>query len=292
MNAQIYIQIPAYRDNQLQPTLHDLMENASNKDQLRVGVAWQYGENERLDQHFLKKYPIEIIAIPARQSKGCNWARALLQERWADEAYTLLLDSHHRFVPGWDAELIRMFRDLKAGGVPKPLITTYLPTYDPANDPAARRQEPLAIRFDGREKGLLFRLRSKVLPFWQTLSTPVTAGFTSLHFLFAEGSLNEEIEFNPSIYFFADEVAISLRVFTHGYDLFHPHKVLGWHLYNRTATRVPHWNDHPEWRAQHAQTLTELRKLYSGQKTGRFGIGSARSINAYEQLIGLPLIQF
>src|SRR5690349_20509893 len=46
---------------------------------------------------------------------------------------------------------------------------------------------------------------------------------------------------DPSIYFFVDEIAISLRAYTLGYDLFHPHRILGRHLYNR-STRVTHWS--------------------------------------------------
>ena len=68
----------------------------------------------------------------------------------------------------------------------------------------------------------------------------VPARFVSLHFLFTEGSFNQEIPFDPAIYFFADEIAIALRAYTLGYDLFHPHRILGWHLYDRT-TRATHW---------------------------------------------------
>jgi hypothetical protein len=112
-----------------------------------------------------------------------------------------------------------------------------------------------------------------------------------LHFLFTEGIFNEEIEMDPSIYFFADEIAISLRAFTHGYDLFHPHRISGWHLYNRTATRIPHWNDHPGWRQQNEFSLIQLTNLYMGNKKGRFGVGSKRTISNYEEFIGMKLIE-
>ena len=290
MKDRIYIQIPAYRDNQLQSTLYDLITKAACKEKLRIGVAWQHAGHEKLDWEFLERHRVELIDIPAHKSKGCNWARALLQERWMGEKYTLFLDSHHRFVPGWDQQLMDMYEGLRSGGVSKPLVTAYLPVYDPQYDPAGRRQNPLAIRFFKRERGLLFRLNSHELPLWRSMSAPVPAHFVSLHFLFAEGTFNEEVEFDPAIYFFADEVAISLRAYTLGYDLYHPHKVLGWHLYDRTATRVPHWNDHPEWQQQQERSYSLLTELFRGQLSGRYGIGGQRTVSGYEKFIGMKLI--
>src|SRR5688572_4397004 len=112
MKNRIYIQIPAYRDNQLQSTLYDLVAKSTDKDNLRIAVAWQHEDDEQLDHDFLKKHKVELIDIPAGQSRGCNWARSLMQERWMGEKYTLLLDSHHRFVQGWDKQVIEMYEGL------------------------------------------------------------------------------------------------------------------------------------------------------------------------------------
>ena len=290
MKPRIYIQIPAYRDSELQPTLYDLISQSANSAQLRIGVAWQYDERlEKLDMEFIARHNIEVIKIPAAESKGCNWARSLLQRKWDGEEYTLLLDSHHRFIPGWDNKLITMYEELKAQHSEKPLLTAYLPVYDPFNDPAGRGRNPLHICFHERQKGLLFRLNSRELAGWQLLNAPVPAQFTSLHFLFAPGSFNEDIPFDPSIYFFADEVAIALRAYTKGYDLFHPHTVLGWHLYNR-ATRVTHWQEHPEWKQQNEISEHRLFRLYRGYITGQFGIGNVRSVSMYEEHIGMKLV--
>ena len=291
MKPRIYIQVPAYRDSELQPTLYDLIRQSANSEQLRVAVAWQYDERrEKLDTSFIERHRIDLIKIPAAESQGCNWARSLLQRKWDGEEYTLFLDSHHRFVPGWDQQLIDMYEQLKARRSGKPLITAYLPAYDPFNEPGGRERSPLHICFHERQKGLLFRLNSRAVPKWQTLSEPVSAQFTSLHFLFAEGSFNEDLQFDPSIYFFADEVAIGLRAFTKGYDLYHPHRVLGWHLYHRAGTRVTHWDEHPEWKRQQEISQQRLFRLYRGYITGQFGIGLERSVAQYEDHIGMKLV--
>ena len=53
----------------------------------------------------------------------------------------------------------------------------------------------------------------------------------------------EEVPHDPDYYFHGEEISIAVRAFTHGYDLFHPHKVVCWHEYTREG-RDKHWEDH------------------------------------------------
>ena len=104
----IYVQIPAYRDTELPKTLLDLYAKASRPERLRVRVMWQHGRRERLREPVRSLPNLEIVAVPYQASRGCNWARHELQSRWNGEPFTLLLDSHHRFVRGWDDAVVRM----------------------------------------------------------------------------------------------------------------------------------------------------------------------------------------
>lgn len=290
IHNDIFVQIPAYRDSELIPTVYDLIEKSTFPERLKIVVAWQYSRNEENQECLLRKWAnLELIKIPAEESKGCNWARSIMQQKWNGEKYTLLLDSHHRFVQGWDEMLINMYEELKSKGSPHPIITGYLPTYDPLKDPEKRMKNVLKIHFQERKKGLLFLLKGKEITASDFMIEPFPAHFCSLHFLFAEGSFNKVLKFDPSIYFFADEIAIALRAYTLGYDLYHPHQILGWHLYNR-STRVPHWEDHPEWKRQNEVSYGRLFKLYNGEIWGDLGIGTQRNIVDYEHFIGMKLI--
>jgi UDP-N-acetylglucosamine (GlcNAc):hydroxyproline polypeptide GlcNAc-transferase len=290
MKQRVYVQIPAYRDSELLVTVKDLMRTAEEPQRLRVGIAWQYAEEEEKVEASLRRWTnVELKKIPAVQSQGCNWARSLLQQNWDGEKYTLFLDSHHRFVPGWDEQVIRIYEERKAKGFDKPIITGYLPPYDPSNDPAGRIRSLFKIHMLERHQGMLFRLTGHELPQWSKLAEPVPAHFASLHFLFTDGSFNREIAFDPSIYFFADEVAIALRAYTFGYDLFHPHRILGWHLYDRT-TRATHWSDHLGWKKQNEASCRRLRELFSGALYGKHGLGRARKLSDYEEFVGMKLI--
>ena len=97
-SRDIFVQIPSYRDPELPRTLRELYANAAHPESLHVVVAWQFAEQELIAKKIRELPGLEIIPIPHRESKGCNWARRLLQERYAGERYSLLLDSHHRFV--------------------------------------------------------------------------------------------------------------------------------------------------------------------------------------------------
>jgi len=149
---------------------------------------------------------------------------------------------------------------------------------------------PLQMYPLAREDGVLFRLTSFPIPFWKRVSKPVPADYISLHFLFTDGDFNRDVPFDPNFYFMGDEVAISLRTYTTGFDLFHPHVVVGWHCYDRTS-RVTHWDDHSSWMELHVESMRRLQRLLTGQQRGRYGAGRHRSVHDYEESIGLRLVE-
>jgi hypothetical protein len=286
---EIYVQLPAYRDKELSDTLIDLYAKAQNPERLRTCVLWQRGPRERLSTAALKLPRLQIIEVPAAESKGCNWARRILQQQWKGEHFTLLLDSHHRFASDWDQELVGMFDGLQAAGVQKPVLTAYLPSYDPDNDPDGRLPMPFTIYPRPYEDGLLIRLTSYPMPFWKKRTAPVPTAFLSLHFVFTLGRFNVDIPFDPEIYFFGDEMVTGLRAFSWGYDMFHPHRVIGWHNYDRSHRR-PHWDDHSGWHSQHQASLSKIRQLFAGHDPSGALLGPSRSAKDYADLVLIPLI--
>lgn len=286
----IFVQMPAYRDTELLATVRDLFATARSPERVRLAIAWQYGAGEeRLERELRACGRVEVMKIPAAESQGCNWARNMLQRRWAGERYTLFLDSHHRFAHSWDEHTIDLYEQCRARGVGKPIITGYLPPYDPANDPGGRTSAVFEMAPLEREQGMLFRLTSHPVDVHRWLGPTFPASFVSLHFLFAGGAFNQDIPFDPGVYFFADEIAIALRAYTAGYDMYHPNQVLGWHLYDR-STRVTHWADHPGWRVQQEASCARLRELFTGALRGVYGVGPVRTAADYERHIGTTLL--
>ena len=90
----IFVQIAAFRDSELLPTLDDLFDKADEPDRLRVCICWQHSEEDEWDN--LDKYQndkrVKIIDIKAEDSKGVCWARNLIQQEYLFEDFTLQLD--------------------------------------------------------------------------------------------------------------------------------------------------------------------------------------------------------
>ena len=286
---QIFVQVAAYRDPLLPATLESLFDEAAKPERLRVCLCWQHSRGERLPVKFRRARGVEVLDVDHRLSRGANWARSLIQKRWRDEPYSLIIDSHLRFAEGWDGRLVELLEDRKAAGVRKPAITCYPPDFSPKTFPKQASLVPLKIYKEAYHSGLLVHFAGFKLPFWQWLSEPIPAQFLALGLLFTEGCFNAEIPIDPAIYFFGDEITTGLRAYCHGYDFFHPHRVIAWHAYDR-KTRTCHWQDHHDWQSRDRRSLGRVRRILKGQQFRHYPLGSARSIADYERYIGMPLI--
>jgi hypothetical protein len=147
---KIFVQIASYRDSQLLTTIKNMLENAKKPKNLVLGIARQYSETDGFDNldEFRKDKRFKILDIPYQEAKGVCWARHQVQQLYSGESYTLQIDSHMRFVKDWDDILIKMIKGLQKDGYKKPLLTGYVPSFDPDNDPAGRAQDAWRMVFD------------------------------------------------------------------------------------------------------------------------------------------------
>ena len=153
---KIFVQIASYRDPQLVSTLKDMIANAKRPKNLRFGIARQFNPEDKFDD--LTEYEndkrFRILDIPFEESKGVCWARNLTQQVYEGEEYTMQIDSHMRFAPNWDDEMIKMVKQLQKKGHKKPLLTGYVSSFDPENDPAGRVLELYQL---GRSQGQMMK---------------------------------------------------------------------------------------------------------------------------------------
>jgi glycosyltransferase involved in cell wall biosynthesis len=291
---KIFIQIASYRDPELIPTIKSCLENSKHPENLVFGICRQFNPEDKFDD--LTEYDTDdrfkILNIPHQESKGVCWARNQVQQLYKDEEYTLQIDSHMRFEKEWDETLIGMIKQLQELGIPKPLLTGYVSSYDPNNDPHGRVRIPWRMVFDKFiPEGAVFFL-PEAIPNWQNIDMPIPSRFYSAHFCFTLGQFSEEVQHNPDFYFHGEEISIAVRAFTHGYDLFHPHKVVIWHEYTRNG-RVKQWDDDKEWWKLNESSHLLNRKLFGmdGEKQdghdGKYGLGSERTLRDYEKYSGL-----
>jgi hypothetical protein len=289
---KIFVQIAAYRDPQLIPTIENMLENAKRPKNIVIGVARQFHPEDGFDD--LSKYKkdkrFRVLDIPYTESKGVCWARHQVQQLYGGEEYTLQIDSHMRFEKNWDDEMIKMIKQLQKKGHKKPLLTGYVSSFDPENDPEKRVTEPWRMVFDRfTPEGVVFL--PETIPGWQELKAPIPARFYSAHFCFTLGQFSTEVQHDPEFYFHGEEISISVRAYTHGYDLFHSHKVLIWHEYTRKG-RTKQWDDDKEWHLRNTACHIKNRQLlgvdgetFNGDSSEWFG--TERTVRDYEKYAGL-----
>lgn len=293
--GKIFVQIASYRDPELRPTLKDLFEKADKPDNLKVCVAWQHSSDDKWDtlDEYINDDRVIILDIPYSESEGACWARNLIQQEYREEEYTLQLDSHHRFIEGWDTELINMYEGLRKDGVDKPLLTAYIPSYDPENDPDGRILEPWQMNYDRfTPEGVVF-FRPGTMEDWRNRTSPLPARFFSAHFTFTTGRFCKEVQHDPDFYFHGEEISLAVRAYTHGYDLFHPHKVIAWHEYTRKG-RTKHWDDIPAWDQKNRDCHKKMRKLLGVDQNinilsdfSKYGLGTVRMVSDWEMHTGV-----
>jgi hypothetical protein len=187
-----------------------------------------------------------------------------------------------------------MYSQLINKGVEKPLITGYLPSFDPKNDPASRLNEVWKMDFNRfTPEGYIFVYPS-VMQGWQHKTEPVPTRFFSAHFTFTSGKFCLEVPHDPNLYFHGEEPSLASRAYTHGYDLFHPHKIIAWHHYTREGQKK-HWDDDKDWANKNKISHRRFRILHKMEEdpTGEvkdldlYGFGNVRTLEQYEKYAGV-----
>ena len=297
-SPQIFVQIAAYRDPELLPTIDRLLSTAANPDAFfSFGICWQYGpEEEDILSKFDERPNFRVHKVPHGESRGLGWARSVTNGLHRGEPYTLQLDSHHVFVQGWDAMLLEDYSQAKTFS-DKPVLTTYTPPYNVGVAVPDRPVPTLMSQYEFSADRLLMS-RPWYIPKEVTDQKRVIRARTiSAHFLFADSRFLEEVPYDPEAFFggYVEEATLSSRAWTHGWDFFSPYRCYIFHEYTR-AGRPKIWEDNPsETSRWDMNARSRARQLHgqeqAGKDLGRYGLGSVRTFREYEEFAGLDFEQ-
>jgi hypothetical protein len=294
----IFVHLPSYRDPELVPTIKDALKNAKYPKRIHFGICRQYHPDDKFDD--LSEYKndkrFNIYECLYTEAKGLPWARAVINEQlMGKQDYILQLDSHHRFEKDWDVTLIEMHNQREKQGY-KPILAAYLPLYTPFNDPAGRSMEPWQQQFACfYPHGTIF-IRPSLLHGWKNMTEAPFSRFLSGHFCFARTEWAREIKHDPDIYFSGEEINLTVRSYTHGYDMFHPHKLVVWHSTMREErSGMLKWDDDAklgvDWWNRQNVARAKIRQLFRVEDNGYdltgYDLGTARTIEDYEAYAGV-----
>jgi hypothetical protein len=290
--ASIFIQLISYHDFELPKTIFDCIEKSSKKHSLTFGVHYSYYD---APQVFIPKLDnIKLIEVKAPENLGLGKSRSVANSFYDGEDYYLQVDSHTRFLEGWDESLINNVLEFQNGGVKKPLISVY-----PGNYSYNDRLEEIC---DYAPRVTYISFKEKPEQFEQTLipsQTGVdpegrkTQSSISGGFIFTLGSF-AELGFNEKIMFNGEENFIAARAYTHGFDLLIPDRQYLYHLYNdRSAVfqknlRRQIWLDFPEeYKAGDKTSKQEIFDIFANNVIGPGALGVERTLKQYGDFAGL-----
>lgn len=303
---RIFVQIASYRDPECAPTIADLFAQAAHPERISVGVCWQYHPEEDAPTYVDPARPdqVRVVAFPVDRCEGVCWARRQTQHLHRGEEYTLVTDSHMRFVEGWDE---RMLAQLALCDAPKPLLSASPAAYTPPRAlqadprPTIRRARPFTVHGD-------LRCRGEVLD--RAPERPLNGAFVAAGYMFSRAEVIAEVPYDPYLYFDQEEIDYALRLYTHGWDVFSPAEVLTYHFYRKvvsggespqtpgedTGQRPLHWRDRRDWGQLQRRGRRRLDHLTDHAPTDdpevlaeidRYGLGTARSLADFERYTGI-----
>jgi predicted 2-oxoglutarate/Fe(II)-dependent dioxygenase YbiX len=292
----IFVKIAAYRDSECLPTISDLFQKAARPENVSVGVCWQFLPDLDPENLDLSSFPnrVRVFGVDARMSRGVCWARHEAEQFYDGEDYVLQSDSHSRFVANWDD---LMCAELARCNASKAALTCNPPPYYPPNSlepnprPIVKRAAPFNDRGD-------MRCCPEYLDVFP--DAPVQTAFVSSGFVFATGELLRDVATDPWLYYDQEEIAYSVRLFTHGWNVYCPSQVLLYRHYHdgsqSKCSRPLHWQDCPNWGSYQKIGLARFNHLtqFSGSSDPdvlvdleKYSLGTARTLDEFQRFSGI-----
>lgn len=250
-DESIFVGLGTYRDPFCPMTLKSLYANAGNPEKLFVGLFQQncFGpkcrtgvlvggkvedagpdvdcyvdfcaSKEGIDSNACNNGHVRLFNVNESESLGPYMARYLGTKFYGGEQYYLQIDSHSEFVQNWDKKLIKMVVDAPAA---KPVISTYPPGQDHKwRDSIGWRLCNAGFATSDIEHKIVRLGTSKTMDKKQP-DIPKYAPFAAAGFFFAPAGFLSEVPFDPFLpwIFMGEEISISVRLWTSGYDIFSP----------------------------------------------------------------------
>ena len=287
----IFVSVASYRDTQCSQTIRSLFEQADKPERVFVGLC----EQNKADQPGEACVPAQLprnvrrVVIHHSEAKGPTYARYLCSTLYQDETWFLQIDSHSKFVKGWDTKAIASARACPSDRA----VLTHYP----------RKME----EFGGGDPGVPVLCKSKfdgqgVVTFESVIMKPPKDGvprvvpFVSGGFVFMPGRAARDVPYDPSLpYLFqGEEILHSARLWTSGYDFYAPLENIVYHFYER-KDHPKFWQDVPGTGGPQKETLRKVRRLLGLEQPPisgyQYGMGTARTLESYWRFAGIDIVK-
>ena len=292
----IFISIASYCDPLLAFTISSALNNAANPQNLRFGIVDQSPASQRLSMQV--EPPLNYVQVDPLDTRGVCWARSLAMSFYNGEDWFLQLDSHMFFEPNWDIKLIAEgHRCAKLN--PDFVISSYPNAFELDNGKVIKKvisEHPLVIvvhddvKFDN----------SDILQFtfsFAEANKPVLGFALGAGCIFAPGKIVQAFPYDPHFYFFGEEQAYALRLYTHGWDIMHVCLPI-YHYYQlKGDIRPRHWDEEQDSKRaiKHDRLVKKatarLHTLINGGDLGVYSLGTTRTVKDYADFCGIDYMR-
>lgn len=263
-DGSIYLSVVSFRDEMCVETLKDAFHKAKSPDNLFIGLVQQNCEDEKCrrgknvgpdsdcynlfcssstGKKFCNNGQIRLLRMKEAESLGPYMARYFASKLWMGEQWYMQIDSHMTFLQNWDALSIQMLEKAPSN---KPVIS-HLPPPNTVN--LEEKMEVAAPRLCGAIfatsdiESQIIRVEGSYNYDRVKLDTPRFAPFVAAGYLIAHSDMLRDVPFDPFLpyLFLGEEILLSARLWTSGYDIFSPTISLVGHRYERNQQGPKFW---------------------------------------------------
>mmetsp|Transcript_4317 Transcript_4317/g.9174 ORF Transcript_4317/g.9174 Transcript_4317/m.9174 type:complete len:579 (+) Transcript_4317:32-1768(+) len=323
----IFVAIASYRDWQCRDTVTSIFSAAAHPDRIRVAVVDQIiaGEDGSCDaphspcsedpsQPICKyKSQIDVYQMDAQLAVGPVFARHVGHRLYRGEYYAMQSDAHVTFTRGWDGDIIAQ---IEATGDEMAVLSTYLTDIEGSIDPntglSLRHTRPIMCNteYEGGQQGKHLRhlAQPECMPLIKGM--PQLQPYWAAGFSFSRGhfvATTPYDQYQPMI-FQGEEMSITLRGFTIGYDFFAPEKSVCFHSYAKGANeaarnKVPHfWENSGRYEGTGIKAMKRLLGIvhmnpevnpseWNHSEEEKYGLGGARTTTKFYETFGIDVVK-
>ena len=199
--------------------------------------------NSTLPQ-YCKNGQVRVLYIRESEALGPAMARYYSSKLWGGETYYVQIDSHLQFAQHWDE--LYFLTDLKlCQSYPKAILSTYPPGFvnfrpHPPFTPGTRLCKCQLRAEEGYLPRVEMQGRCK-----EGEPRPTQMAFLGAGFFFTSAEFLVDVPFDPFLpwLFMGEEIALSIRAWTSGWNIYAPRKNLIGHQYRPISMGTPHYQD-------------------------------------------------
>jgi len=193
-----------------------------------------------------KKYcesgQIRVLYVHDTDALGPQTARYYASKLWGGENYYMQMDSHLEFAPDWEQYYIDEMK--LSSNFPRSILSSYPPgfkEYDGSYKGGTRGERLCGAHFshNGVESAIL-RIEQLGLTPWEA-KVPTQIPYIAAGFFFAHGWFLRDVPFDPYApwCFMGEEIALSMRAWTNGWNIYAPRKNVIAHQYRPGRLGLP-----------------------------------------------------